>query len=184
MEAIKLEERKMTTIQMLTRLQYSENQNVAQLSKKILNSGDVDAAIEEELQYTGGFMTAVLKGDYAEAYKRADGFNKAILSHLIIDPTGRLTYRELGKLINQMSEEQLEMDVIIEDPWENESFAGELTICGPEHEVLDDFHPTIRMILIEGMSLNELKEQKDIDSSINESEAEDALSQDQKDNPF
>jgi hypothetical protein len=67
-------------------------------------------------------------------------------NHLECSPTGRITYRQLRDKLNQMSEEQLDMDVTIEIAWDDECFAGELTICGPEHGSLDDFHPTIRTL--------------------------------------
>lgn len=58
-------------------------------------------------------------------------------------PTGRLTYAALRDLINQMSDDQLAMDVTVEDADEDECYAAELRICGHEHDSLDEFHPVI-----------------------------------------
>lgn len=65
---------------------------------------------------------------------------------LDIAPTGRITYRKLGEIIKQMDDEQLDMDVTIEDDYEDECWAGELTICDKDHPTLDQWHPTIRKI--------------------------------------
>jgi len=75
-----------------------------------------------------------------------------IIKKLECAPTGRITYKELGELIQQMDEEQQMMDVTIEENYntdENECFAGEFIICGQDHDSLDDFHPVIRSPLKE-----------------------------------
>lgn len=61
-----------TTNEMLTRLSQSKNYHVQLLSKDIL-SGAISK--DYALKYAGGFMTAVLKGDYETALQRADGDN-------------------------------------------------------------------------------------------------------------
>jgi len=69
--------------------------------------------------------------------------------HLECKPTGRITYHQLAQLITQMSDEQKDMDVTIEEPYPQgdvECFAGELAICGPDHLSLDDYHPVIRYL--------------------------------------
>jgi len=88
-----------------------------------------------------------------EQYLNENGFLLDVIEipkenekNLECPPTGRITYRKLRELLNQMSEEQLDMDVTIEIAWEDECIAGELTICGVDHGVLDDYHPTIRTL--------------------------------------
>jgi hypothetical protein len=61
-------------------------------------------------------------------------------------PTGRLTYRQLLEKLKCFSDEQLDSDVTVEDPFDNECYAGELKICGEDHDSLDDFHPVISII--------------------------------------
>ena len=92
--------------------------------------------------------------------------------HLECNPTGRITYRTLRYLLNQMSEFQLDCDVTIEDPLhyvdDPECFAGELTICGSEHSSLDDFHPTIRYLADKDDFMNdEFSKDSNINESIN-----------------
>ncbi len=73
MAAIK---QKLTNIDMLKRLQYSMNSNCAETAKKILTG---QSTVEHELKYCGGFMEAVLNGDYETALQRADAFNQIAL---------------------------------------------------------------------------------------------------------
>jgi len=87
--------------------------------------------------------------------------------HLECPPTGRITYRTLRYLLSQMSEFQLDCDVTIEDPFEDpECFAGELTICGSEHDSLDDFHPTIRYLPDRDDFMNLEKLESNIDETL------------------
>jgi len=57
-----------------------------------------------------------------------------------------MTYRELLDKLYELDSLQLEMDVTIEDPYEDECFPAELRICGPEHDKLDENHPVIYMV--------------------------------------
>lgn len=66
----------MNTQQMLEKLQYSKNEQIAHKCKAILNS---ETTINNELRYSGGFLTAVLKGNYEEAIQRADFENRKCL---------------------------------------------------------------------------------------------------------
>lgn len=61
---------------MLEKLQFSKNEQIAKKCKLIL---DEKTTIEEELKYSGGFLTAVLKGNFEEALQRADSENKKCL---------------------------------------------------------------------------------------------------------
>jgi hypothetical protein len=61
---------------MLTALLKSGNKNCAALAKRVL---DGKSTVEQELQYAGGFMTAVLKGNREKALVLADGSNKKAL---------------------------------------------------------------------------------------------------------
>ncbi len=67
---------KLTNIEMLKRLQYSTNSNCSETAKRILTG---ESTIEHELKYCGGFMEAVLNGDYQTALQRADAFNQIAL---------------------------------------------------------------------------------------------------------
>lgn len=66
----------MTTLQMLEKLQHSKNEATAFKCKSILSG---DTTVKEQLKYSGGFLTAVLKGDFDEALARADFENKQAL---------------------------------------------------------------------------------------------------------
>lgn len=66
----------LNTNEMLAALTQSENHNCRDLARKILSG---EKTIENELKYTGSFMTAVLKGDYAEAIALSDSLNRAAL---------------------------------------------------------------------------------------------------------
>lgn len=70
----------LSTLEMLERLQYSKNINCAAIAKRILAGV---SSVEYELKYTGGFMTAVLEGDYQTAISRADYYNKEALNTVI-----------------------------------------------------------------------------------------------------
>lgn len=69
---------------MLAAISESTNKNSSNLALKILTGR---TTIQEELKYTGGFMTAVLKGEYETALGRADSENLASLTSasLVID---------------------------------------------------------------------------------------------------
>lgn len=57
---------------------YSKNTKCVNIAKRIL---DGTSTIEEEIKYTGGFMTAVLNGDFEEAWYRADSLNRDALKY-------------------------------------------------------------------------------------------------------
>jgi hypothetical protein len=69
----------MTNLEMIKKLQFSKSEVTAFKCKQILNG---QSTIENELKYSGGFLTAVLKGDFEEALARADFENKKILLEL------------------------------------------------------------------------------------------------------
>jgi hypothetical protein len=54
------------------------------------------------------------------------------------------TYRELLSAIQQMNDEQLDSNITVQDPAEDEFHPAELRIMdGNEQDVLDDYHPVI-----------------------------------------
>lgn len=55
----------------------------------------------------------------------------------------RITYRQLQKMLNALTDEQLNMDVTVECSIENECHAADLRICGKEHDSLEENHPVI-----------------------------------------
>lgn len=67
----------LTRDEMIQRLTRSGNDHVRALCNKILAK---QTTIEEELRYTGSFMTAVLTGDYESAMQRADLDNRTALT--------------------------------------------------------------------------------------------------------
>ena len=54
-----------------------------------------------------------------------------------------MTYRELIKELGQLTDEQLECTVTVEDAYENECRAAELRISTDNHDSLDEDHPVI-----------------------------------------
>ena len=62
--------------QMIEALAKSNNEIVADKCKRILNG---ELSIEDALEYSGSFMTYVLKGMYKEAIQVADAENKIAL---------------------------------------------------------------------------------------------------------
>tara|TARA_Y100001973_G_scaffold95555_1_gene149107 strand:+ start:213 stop:386 length:174 start_codon:yes stop_codon:yes gene_type:complete len=54
-----------------------------------------------------------------------------------------MTYRELIEQLENLTKEQLDCIVTVEDAYENECRAAELRICGDNHDSLDDNHPVI-----------------------------------------
>ncbi len=54
-----------------------------------------------------------------------------------------ITYRELLKNLQKLSEDQLDSDVTVELGLSDECFPAEFRICGEEHDVLDEDHPVI-----------------------------------------
>jgi hypothetical protein len=67
----------MTTIEMLERLQHSQNKIVASLAERIIE-GKETIKEAQTLSY-GGFVNAVLNGNYQEALERADLENLRLL---------------------------------------------------------------------------------------------------------
>lgn len=71
----------MTTQEMLQALSKSRNENVARIAQNIISG---KTTIEEEKKYCGDFLLSVFEGDYKDAFRRADNFNKhAFLIFLI-----------------------------------------------------------------------------------------------------
>jgi hypothetical protein len=58
-------------------------------------------------------------------------------------PTGRITYRQLAKLILDMDESQMDCLVTLEDGNESIVYDTELRICGIEHFQLADATPVL-----------------------------------------
>ena len=54
-----------------------------------------------------------------------------------------MTYRELIKQLGQLTDEQLECTVTVEDGYETECRAAELRISTDNHDSLDEDHPVI-----------------------------------------
>ena len=71
----------MTTYEMCLKLQYSENQEVAERAKQIISGAITpeDALLEWQ---PGAFLRAVLLGHSDIALERADIFNKVALNRL------------------------------------------------------------------------------------------------------
>lgn len=66
----------MTTQQMIEALSKSKNELVARKCQRILNE---ETTIEEELEYSGSFLTYVLTGDFKNAMRSADYQNHEAL---------------------------------------------------------------------------------------------------------
>ena len=69
----------------------------------------------------------------------------------------RITYRTLAKLIDQMSEEQKDSDLTIEDCIQQECFAATLRIAGENHDSLEDGHPVIYLLNYEADRSDNIK---------------------------
>lgn len=54
-----------------------------------------------------------------------------------------MTYRDLLIKLQEMTNEQLDSTLTVEDGSANECYRGELRICGTEHDSLDENHPVI-----------------------------------------
>ena len=63
----------MTTYEMLVKLTKSKNELIAKKSEDILLGVKT---IEEEMKYCGSFFRAVLEGNYEDALRKADSFNR------------------------------------------------------------------------------------------------------------
>lgn len=57
-----------------------------------------------------------------------------------------MTYRELAKLISEMTDEQKDTVITVEDPWEYGSCRAELRIADTNYDSLDNGHPVIYML--------------------------------------
>jgi hypothetical protein len=55
------------------------------------------------------------------------------------------TYRQLKACLELMNDEQLDANITVEDPYEQECYAAELRIADTNHDSLDDYHPVIYM---------------------------------------
>ena len=65
------------TRSMLVKLTLSKNEQCSMLALKLLAN---ETTIENEYKYAGGFMKAVLNGNYNDAITRADNENKIALT--------------------------------------------------------------------------------------------------------
>lgn len=54
------------------------------------------------------------------------------------------TYRDLLEKLQNLTEEQLDMTVTVEDNYENKCYPAQFDICGENHDSLDNDHPVIR----------------------------------------
>ena len=54
-----------------------------------------------------------------------------------------MTYRDLIKQLEKLTDEQLDCTMTVEDAYETECRAAELRICDDNHDSLDDNHPVI-----------------------------------------
>jgi hypothetical protein len=54
-----------------------------------------------------------------------------------------ITYRELKKELDSLSDEQLDMDLTVELSYEDECIPAEFRITGETHGLLDPDHPVI-----------------------------------------
>ncbi len=68
------------TRSMLVKLILSKNEFVSLMALKLLAN---ETTVEHELRFSGGFMTAVLRGDYETALLRADKDNREALTRTI-----------------------------------------------------------------------------------------------------
>lgn len=70
----------LTTEQMIQALTKSKNENVGRKCQRILNK---ETTIEAELEYSGSFMTYVLSGDFKNAMRSADSYNRQALENAL-----------------------------------------------------------------------------------------------------
>jgi hypothetical protein len=54
-----------------------------------------------------------------------------------------MTYRELRKALEDLTEDQLNCDVTVEAALSDECSPAELRTCGEDHDILDEDHPVI-----------------------------------------
>jgi hypothetical protein len=57
----------------------------------------------------------------------------------------KMKYRTLLEKLQEMTPEQLECDVTVEDPCEDECYGARLLIAGTHHSSLDENHPVLYM---------------------------------------
>jgi len=55
----------------------------------------------------------------------------------------KMSYRQLLNQLQQMTDEQLDCDVTVEDTAENECYPASIYFAGEEHDSLDENHPII-----------------------------------------
>lgn len=75
-----------TTV-MLLALCDSDNDSVAERAKSLLRAPDLEKACLEAVDrgLVGGFLEAVIGGDFFDAFTRADGHNRKILAAMVSD---------------------------------------------------------------------------------------------------
>ena len=82
---------------MLVALTSSENEVVALQAKKLLAARDLETACYEAVDRgaLGGFMEAVVGGDFFDAFARADGHNRVCLLNMVLDAHVNNGFREM-----------------------------------------------------------------------------------------
>lgn len=70
----------MTTEQMIQALSKSKNEIIARKCQRILNE---ETTIEAELKWSGSFLTYVLTGDFKNAIRSADSYNREVLENAV-----------------------------------------------------------------------------------------------------
>lgn len=71
---------------------HSTNQSCSEPAKEFLED---KLSISELAAKSGGFMTAVIKGDFVAAWRRADGANRRALTEMLVEigVAGTLSHR-------------------------------------------------------------------------------------------
>ena len=57
-----------------------------------------------------------------------------------------MTYAELLAKLKDLSQEQLQTDVVVEIPWDDECIPAIFCVASPSHDLLDQDHPIIQLI--------------------------------------
>ena len=59
-----------------------------------------------------------------------------------------MTYQELWDKLQGLSDEQLQENVMVEDPYEQECYPADFKICGSEHTSLDEDYPILLLSIL------------------------------------
>ena len=54
-----------------------------------------------------------------------------------------MTYREMLDMFGNLTDRQLDCDVTVEDPFNEECYPADFRICSKDHDKLDEDHPVI-----------------------------------------